>query len=140
MTRAGFTANASSLLIPHRSKVPGAEHSIQTSEIFHSAISNSSPCARFKSIPMESLFFMISALSQPWGLGPAGQEGRDPAKRVAARPLDMNYFGAEFGQLCADEGLRDEYAGTDGANAFERAKAGSRRRRIRALQSLYPLR
>ena len=49
---------------------PGADDSIHTSEIFHNAISSSTPRAFLKSSPIDSLFFVTSASSQPWGRGP----------------------------------------------------------------------
>ena len=46
----------------------------------------------------------------------------------------MDDLGPEFGQLRADERLRDENAGADRANALERTEAGRHRRSGRALQ------
>src|ERR1700751_5432956 len=110
MTRLGLTASASSLVIPLRSSVPGAEDSIQTSEIFHNAIRSSMPRACFRSRPIGSLFLVTSASSQPCGRGPRGQLRGGKAEHIAAGTLDMDHFGTEFGQFRADIGLRDQLA------------------------------
>ena len=75
MTRRGLTARASSLLMPLRSHVPGADDSIHTSEIFHKAISSSTPRACFRSTPIDSLFLATSASSAPCGRGPRVSNG-----------------------------------------------------------------
>src|SRR5271170_2167176 len=69
---------------------------------------------------------------------PASEERGEPAKRVAPWSFDMHDLGAKFGQLCADERLRDENARADRANAFEWTEAGDHRRRGGAPQALDP--
>jgi hypothetical protein len=68
--------------------------------------------------------------------GAAGKERRGRAKRVAARPLDVDDLRAELAELGADIRLGDEDAGADDANAFERAEFGDQRRRGRPLEAL----
>ena len=48
----------------------------------------------------------------------------------------MDHLRAEFGQLRADIGLRDQLAGADNTNPFERPEGGNDARRRRPLQVL----
>ena len=51
----------------------------------------------------------------------------------------MDHLGAELGQLRADIGLRDQHAGADHTDPFERPEGGSDARRRRPLQGLDPV-
>src|SRR6516165_6189002 len=101
-----------------RSHVPGADDSIHTSEIFHNAIKSSMPCAFLKSSPIDSLFFVTSASSPPWGRGPRINCGAVKAEDVAARLLDVDDLGSELCKLGANIGLRDQLPGANRADAF----------------------
>src|SRR5580704_14536809 len=72
--------------------------------------------------------------------GPARQMRCGRTESVAAGTLDVDHLGAELGELGADEGLRDEHAGADHADAFERTEGGGDARRRRPLQALDPIR
>src|SRR5260370_12660810 len=72
-----------------RSHVAGADDSIHTSEIFHSAISRSTPRVFLKSSPIDNLFFVTSASSPPWGRGPRPNCGADKTKKGLARFLTL---------------------------------------------------
>jgi hypothetical protein len=52
----------------------------------------------------------------------------------------MDHLCAEFGQLRADIGLRDQLAGADNTSPFERPEGGNDTRRRRPLQVLDPIR
>ncbi len=70
----------------------------------------------------------------------AGQLRRGKAEHIAAGTLDMNHLGAEFGQFRADIGLRDQLAGADHPNPFERPEGGNDARCFRPVQVLDPVR
>ncbi len=126
--------------MPLRSHVPGADDSIHTSEIFHNAMTSSSPLACFKSRPIESLFFATLGLVGAVRSGAACEKGRGRSEWVTAGTLDVNDFGAELGQLRADVGLGDQHAGADCSDAGEWSKRRHQGGCRRPLQLLDPVR
>jgi len=51
----------------------------------------------------------------------------------------MDHLRAEFGELCPDKRLRDQLAGADDTNPFERPEGGNDARCARPLQVLDPI-
>jgi hypothetical protein len=70
-------------------------------------------------LALQDLGFVAAMLARP-----AGEEGRGPTERVAARPLDMDDLGAELRQFRADERLRDENARANRTKSLKRPKLG----------------
>jgi len=68
----------------------------------------------------------------------ARQQGCGVPERIAARAFDVDDFGAEFGELGTDIGLRDEDAGADRAEPFERAERRNEARCRRSLEAPEP--
>ena len=62
------------------------------------------------------------------------------AERVSVGPFDVNNLCAELAELCTNERLRNENAGADYTNAFERSEFGNQRWRCGPLQAPDPFR
>src|SRR5438105_5005137 len=61
------------------------------------------------------------------------------AERVSPGAFDVNNLCAELAELCTNEGLRNENAGADYTNAFERSEFGNQRRRCGPLKAADPI-
>ena len=136
MTRLGLTANASSLVIPLRSSVPGAEDSVRNLPQLHQELD---PASVLEVEAHRQLVLGDLGLVAAMGARAAGQLRRGKAEHVAAGTFDMDDLRAEFGQLRADIRLRDQHAGADRTNPFERPEGWNDTRCARALQVLDPV-
>ena len=85
--------------------------------------------------------FVLGDLCLVAAVGPrsAGQLRRRKAEHIAAGALDVDHLSAELGQLRTDIRLRDQLAGADHPNSFERPEGRNDARCVRPLQIPDPI-